>query len=305
MLIILFKVDLGQVVGYLENGRYTYLLPVVVLIFPYVGLRARRWQRLLARQNIRCPFRSALIFYFAAIYIGLVTPGRLGELAKGVFLKQNGMADISQSLPSVVFDRLLDLYCLALLAIMAVAHLGLLAIPFWMTVLMVLACGIAPWWFLNWAKSDNGLVRWVGSALGRFDGRWEKAWALFLEGSRSLISPHLLKALLLTISSYTVYFGQVYLLARMIGLPVTWIDTVMVVAFGVLIGFVPITIAGLGTREAVLIYLFGRLGVPAASTLSFAFLYNIVYIACIGAISAMFWLMLPHRKSLKAMDKNW
>jgi uncharacterized membrane protein YbhN (UPF0104 family) len=74
----------------------------------------------------------------------------------------------------------------------------------------------------------------------------------------------------------------------------------MVTAVAILVGNVPITIAGLGTREATLLFLFGQYGIPAASVLSFAFWYNLVYIVCVGLISAFFWLRLPHRQSLKS-----
>ena len=99
--------------------------------------------------------------------------------------------------------------------------------------------------------------------------------------------------------SYALYFAQTYLIGQAIGLPLDYAQIAMVVAVGILVGYIPITVAGLGTRDAVFIVLFARFGVPAASALSFAFLYNLVYIACVGAISAGFWMRLPDRQALR------
>jgi uncharacterized protein (TIRG00374 family) len=302
--IILIQVDLGQVVQLLRNCQYGYLLLVVLLIFPQIGLRALRWQRLLAQQGIQCSLRSAAIFYFAAIYAGLITPGRMGELVKCYFLKQNGMAGLSQSLPSVLVDRALDLYFLGLVAWAALYHADLLPIPLWAAFLTMAGLGILPWIILKWKGKDQPLISRIGIWLSNRNSRWGESWRVFLHASRSLLSSRLLGSLFLTALSYAVYFGQTYLIGLSIGLPMDYITVAMVVSIGILVGYIPITFAGLGTRDAALIFLFGRYGIPAASALSFAFLYNLVYIVFVGMISVVFWMRLPNRRELKLTKKT-
>ena len=105
--------------------------------------------------------------------------------------------------------------------------------------------------------------------------------------------------LLLTVASYGIYFLQTFFIARSIGLGLDYLTIAMVVSIAILVGFIPVTIAGLGTREAVFIFLLGRFGISSASALSFAFLYNLVYIVCVGLISAVFWMRLPNRREVK------
>jgi uncharacterized protein (TIRG00374 family) len=304
LLVIIASVDLGQVVHHLRNSDYRYLIPVVFLIIPQVALRALRWQRLMAQQGIKCPFRLAFMFYFAAIYIGLITPGRMGELAKCYFIKQNAIASVSRALPSVLIDRVLDLYFLGVLALAALYHIGLLPVPPWAAVLVVVAAGVLPWLILKWPGDNNGPMPRIGTLLSRVATRWGDSWFAVIEGAQSLLSPRLIEAILLTAFSYAVYFWQTCLIGRAIGIPLDCVTIAMVVAIGILIGYVPITIAGLGTREVVLIYFFGRFGITAASALSFAFLYNLVYIVCVGIISAIFWMKLPNRQELKNVQKD-
>jgi uncharacterized protein (TIRG00374 family) len=164
--------------------------------------------------------------------------------------------------------------------------------------------GILPWFILKWKGKDQPLLSRIGIWLSSRNSRWGESWREFVQASRELLSPRLLDSLLLTALSYAIYFGQTYLIGLAIGLPLDYITVAMVVAIGILVGYIPITFAGLGTRDAALIFLFGRYGITAASALSFAFLYNLVYIACVGMISVFFWMRLPNRGELKRMPKE-
>lgn len=289
---------------HLRNSNYRYLIPVILMIIPQIGLRAWRWKRLMAQQGIQCPLRYAFIFYFAAIYIGLITPGRLGEFAKCYFLKHNAIADISQTLPSVIVDRVFDMYFLAIIGLAALYYIDLLPLHPWIVFLLLAITIAMPWLLLRWAKGDRSWVSRMGRHLSRISPRWENFWFAFLEGTRSLMSSRLFEALLLTALSYAVFFAQTFLIGRAVGLPLDIATISMVVAIGVLVGYVPITIAGLGTREAVLIYLFGHFGISVASVLSFAFLYNLVYIACVGVVSVFFWIILPNRNAFVSVRRD-
>ncbi len=300
LIAIIASVDLGQVAHHIRNSDYRYLIPVIGLIFPQVALRALRWQRLMAQQGINCPIRTAMVFYFAAIYIGLITPGRMGEVVKSFFLKQNRIAGVAQSLPSVLLDRLLDVYVLGLLALCALYFMDILPVASWVFALLAVIVAVSPWLILKGGRAGGRWGAAVDAWLLRINPRWQEAWRAFADGSRSLFTPRLVEALSLTLLSYALYFTQVCLIGQAVDLPLDCGPIVMVTAVAILVGYVPITIAGLGTREAVLLFFFGQYGIPAASVLSFAFWYNLVYIVCVGLISAFFWFRLPHRQSLKS-----
>jgi uncharacterized protein (TIRG00374 family) len=304
LIAIVASVDLGDVVDQIGKSDYRYLIAVIALIFPQVALRALRWQRLMAQQGIDCPIRLALVFYFAAIYIGLITPGRMGEVGKCFFLKQNGIAGVAQSLPSVVLDRLLDLYVLGLIALGALYFMPLRPLASWILALLAILAAGSPWLLFKGVRAGG---RWGGAIdawLLRIGPRWRETWHTFAHGSLSLITPRLIEALALTLLSYLLYFTQVCLIGQAIDLPLGCGPIAMVTAVAILVGYVPITIAGLGTREATLLLLFGQYGIPAASVLSFAFWYNLVYIVCVGLISAFFWLRVPHRRTVKRRLKD-
>jgi len=60
-----------------------------------------------------------------------------------------------------------------------------------------------------------------------------------------------------------------------------------------LISFIPISIAGLGTRDATLIYLFSLIGLKPELAVSYAFLVFITFFVCGGLMGAVAWWMKP------------
>ncbi len=299
LVVILFGVDLCAVVDHLKHCDPVPIAWAVVLIVPQIAVRAFRWKQLLRWQGIHCTWSQVLTIYFASTFAGLMTPGRLGEFAKGFFLKQQGAATISYSLPSVLVDRMLDLFVLASLALMALPQFHLIPHAKALVVVAFVLLPAGVFGGLKWLGSSSRLTEVASRMKRRLGDNWSGSLDDFVQGSRQLISIKLFIALGLTILSYGIYFIQTGLIGQAVGLPLGVVPIAMVVVVGILVGYIPITVAGLGTREATLIILFGRLGVPATGALSFAFLYNLVYIACVGLICAGFWLRLPGRQALK------
>ena len=60
-----------------------------------------------------------------------------------------------------------------------------------------------------------------------------------------------------------------------------------------LISFIPISISGLGTRDAALIYLFSLVELKPELAVSYAFLVFLTFFVCGGLIGAVAWWIKP------------
>lgn len=60
-----------------------------------------------------------------------------------------------------------------------------------------------------------------------------------------------------------------------------------------LISFIPISISGLGTRDATLIYLFSLIGLKPELAVSYAFLVFVTFFFCGGLMGAIVWFVKP------------
>lgn len=111
-------------------GFWTVLLGACVLTVASLGLRSLRWIFLLRRAETRIPIRDAYIGYFAGFSL-LFAPLLAGEMAVRAFiLRRRGHVPVHTTLVVNVWERLLDLAALSLLAA-AGATASAHAVPAW------------------------------------------------------------------------------------------------------------------------------------------------------------------------------
>ena len=57
--------------------------------------------------EIKYSLKDSFLMYCSGLYLGVVTPGRMGEIAKALYLKKDGYS-MGKSLVGAVLDRLAD-----------------------------------------------------------------------------------------------------------------------------------------------------------------------------------------------------
>ena len=266
------------------DATLLYVLPALTAIM--IGLRAQRWNLLLAVRQQALPLGRVWGIYAIGIFLGSVTPGRLGDLAKAWYVRSEGKLDWDQALAGALADRLFDVGFMGLLAIWALFQLELRGL---------------------WA--DDGLALYLGSGLAfalllghAADFKsWFKARKEFgfLLGLKEEIG-RLLRvagpgAALLTLLAYAVYFAQTVLMARAMGLALAPGDVVAAIVLVGLAAFLPISVAGFGTREGLLALIFAHRVVP--NSLEMALAYSGLFFGFCFAVPALMgfacWLKNP------------
>ena len=96
-------------------------------------------------------------------------------------------------------------------------------------------------------------------------------------------------AFLLNIFSWLLIYFATFIFALSVGINLPLIYFLAILPVGTIVAFIPVSMAGLGTREATLIGLFALFGVSASSVFSMsllALLFGGIIPAIIGAILA-------------------
>jgi len=268
----------------------------ILLNVPQISIKAFRWRWLLRAQQTQYGTWPVMLSYFGSIFVGLLTPGRLGEFVKAMHVSQDCDVPMGQAFSSVLADRLFDLY-----ALLVVGGLALLSLTAWRDTNSALGCALLALLltlplavFLH--EGAFGRIRTLGSRLGR-PGRWlfaSQSWLLELRsGLRQLSLPCLLAALGLTVLAYAVFFGQCYLLALALGLKTSFVQISFAVALGSLVTLLPFSISGLGTREVTIVTYLGAAGVPAETALAFSLLVFVTFYLVGGLMGAAAWWLKP------------
>jgi uncharacterized protein (TIRG00374 family) len=295
--LILSRIDIGGVMRRVSTVQLP-LLAIAVLLYPLlVMLKAWRWRLLLRQQGVDYAMGPAFLAYNSGLAAGYVTPGRVGELIKALYLRNDKGLTTGRALSSVVLERVLDLY--ALLAT-AVAGIVLIAMPralFTLSVPVLLVAGLGPLLILL-PFIRRRLMGVMDRAATHFvPGRYKEDVAHSLNGFQSgmdqlLVMP-LVLPLAITVISYLVFYGQCYLVALSLGLPMAYGFVAFCVSLGSLMALLPISVAGLGVRDIAFITVFGTKGLAPELAISYSLLFLLVFNVFGGAIGALAWLAKP------------
>ncbi len=284
LLYLLWQTDWVALEAILAQARLDYLVIATCLLVPHLLLKALRWHYLLTLQGCALPLRRSISFYLSALYWGVVTPGRAGELIKVFYLVDTGVTDYGHGLASVLTDRLLDLFALSIVAFASLWWLyptGLagLAAPLGLIATIVLLFVVASRRFLPHIFAFIRGKKTVGeSQLGRTAQH-------FVEGMVQLRTRKLSAAISLTLLAQLLFFYQCFLIALSVGMEITPEMLCAGVSLSSLVGLLPITIMGLGTREATLLHTWSPIGVGLEQILAYASLDILIFYlgtACLG-----------------------
>ena len=288
------NIDLILIKDEILKTNKAFLFFAMTLNIPHLFIKSCRWNILLKQQAINYSSVQSFLVYMSSLYVGFITPGRVGEFMKVLYLKSDKGISVSKGFSSVLVDRLFDLYLLVILGFIGIWHfdvLGKISSSFFVLTIII---GLTPIVMLNkqlMGKFINTLYK--VSVVKKVEVKIEERFEDFYNGLRTLISPKLLISGLLTCLGYFMFFIQSYLIVMAMGLSINFITITLFMAISNLISFIPISISGLGTRDATLIYLFSLIGLKPELAVSYAFLVFITFFVVGGLLGAVAWWFQP------------
>jgi len=291
--LILSRADLGEIFQNIKNINPLYLILAMLMTVPTLFNKTLCWNYIKRQQRIKYSLKNSFLMYCSGLYIGLLTPGRLGEIAKALYLKKDGYS-MGKSLVSVVLDRLSDFVFLLLfifwgsVLFFTVFQKTILIPVLYMTIVIAL--------FLIFLKI--GLIKWVLNKIFRIfiPLKYQKSWQInfqdFINDLKIYKLKHYLIIFLVTAFSWVFYYLQMYVLAKGVGLNIPFLYLAISVTIAGFITLIPISISGVGTRDAALIILFSPFLIAKEQIIAFSalILLMVIWGALIGLIC---WLIKP------------
>ncbi|MBI4343687.1 MAG: flippase-like domain-containing protein [Candidatus Omnitrophica bacterium] len=290
-LILLLRLPKSQQVQFarldLRWLGFCMLLTILMLL-----LESLVWQRLLANQRIRHPYPKTLLSYLASQYLGLVTPGHVGEFLAAGYISTNTGITFGYALSSVVMKKVL-----AWVAIIGFGIWGLPLIaemPFKQGVGRLIALGAVALVALS-----IGIGLWVVS-LKRLAHKWASLspWQIdmteFWSGMRHLASPRLLIPLALTGLAFSLLFVQLNAVLRAMGIALPFVVVARMMALSrVAARLVPVSLVGFGSKDAALIWLLAQQRVDVVAGIAVALLLLICSYLVTLLLSGVCWWINP------------
>lgn len=291
---LLYRLDLRNIIQAYSQANAVLVGFAVLLILVLIAIKTVRWLIILNTLAIAMTWQDALLAYFASLFIGFLTPGRLGEFGRALYVGREREIQPGVAFSSVLADRLFDLYALLIVGASALLALGRDKLHAALSIIAIAAVSIPFVLFLN-----DRFFAWlqiVGIRIGGWVNRTfaEGGWVVGMRaGLKTLSGPWLLSCVMVTVLSYVVFFGQCYLLALALDIHIDFFMVAHAVSLGSLITLLPFSISGLGTREAAIIAYLSASGVQPEVALSFSLLVFATFYIAGGLMGAVAWWIKP------------
>ncbi len=284
---IVYSIGVARIAATLSNLDPVLFAASVSLFVPRIVMSTYRWQLVARRQGIHVDLAPLIRINLIGLFYGTVTPLWVGDWIRMPYLREESTAPLGTCASNVIIDQLMEFAALFGLALAGSVILFPRHPLFFVAFVALLVTVVAVIIYFREKNRSMRLLRLVSRVLipERYREPVFREFHAFygrLPGLSSLVVPFTLGFL-----SYVLYFVQIYLVALSFNVGVPLADFVLVYPVAVLIGLIPITISGFGTREGVLITLLGVYGVAqnvAVATSLSGYVVTLLIPALVGGV---------------------
>jgi hypothetical protein len=236
-----------------------YVLAALAITPPLLVIRVYAWKLIASEQHITLGFGRMLKVFLIGVFYGTPSPGYFGQLMRVPYLKEETGQPYGKLFVNTVletFIHTLSLY--GMMVVGAVLVASLLPELLWFTALWLTAALAIFVFLLERRRGDLvfktlirfGIPRTVRAHASAFTETFYQDFPRL----RSLLLPLVLGAI-----TWLMMFSQEYLIALSMGLDIPYLPFLVLFPIANVVGFIPISIGGLGTREAAAIFIFTSL----------------------------------------------
>lgn len=257
---VISTVDLAALQGVFLNADFRWLGLALFFALGGVILRARRWQILLNALEVRVSLRELVNIYLIGFLFNNLLPSGLGGDAIRMMELNQHSERASDAVTSVLVDRMLGLFALLCIALVALVFrwqavppiIGLTSVVVFVSVIAVAFALINP--SLYQLAQRMPLLRPLTEI-----GFVSKLVQSFQTYSLPALSQSFLVALVFNgfLIAMNVSIGTA------LGAEIALVHYLVFIPLAALVLLLPISVAGLGARETAYVTLFGQVGVPA------------------------------------------
>ncbi|MFN2540582.1 MAG: lysylphosphatidylglycerol synthase transmembrane domain-containing protein [Chthoniobacterales bacterium] len=248
------KIDIARLGAVLANSHALYLALSLAMVVPLTLLTAWRLE-LLAPARAQIDLAEATRLILVASVLNMVLPAKMGDIAKAWFMKNDNVhGGIAFSL--VIFEKTADM-----LSLLFWCAFGLLFYPlkdalFW----IVTAAVIAGFLFGVLLLGSRSLANLIFASAERFRGGdkfrslesgWREMQTFFWSDRHRMVGVSAL-----SIFIWFLHLFQIWLFVFALRASVPFLANLGLAPLAILVGLLPFTFAGIGTRDAALIVLY-------------------------------------------------
>lgn len=270
LVVLYLKIDLTALLAVFEKSHRGWMIVGLGMVIPITMLTAWRLQQL-TPEKAKLTFAEGNRLILAASVLNMVLPSKMGDIAKAYFIQKRGALSGSLALSLVVFEKTCDL-----LSLLFWCGFGLFLYPdkgalFWgMTAVIsggfvfgILLLSSRSFADICFNFSERFAPQAVGNKLEKLQTSWREMHDYFWRDRAQLF--------LLSVTSIFLWFlhlFQIWLFILALKAWTPFLANLALAPLAILAGLLPLTFAGIGTRDAALVFFYNSyLDAPTAAAL--------------------------------------
>jgi len=278
--------------------------PLLLIPFPFFVLfilfiRGFRWQVLLRMVKIPYTLWRSTAVWSIGFFAAAITPGKVGDAIRALYVSRETGKNFGECFLTVFIDRLMDLVTVVIFGMVTIVIFSYhyIEIPS----LWIIFLAIFGFFFLVIAVMSRRLVRKIIKPIfnilvpKKYKEQMSLSFNSFYDSLKMYIKQWkgTLFVLMLTFVYWALVFCLAWYVTYMLGIKITFGYVFIIMPMLTLVELIPISISGLGTREATAIYFFSVVGISSAYAVSFSITYLIMGTYLTSILGFVFWLRNP------------
>jgi len=299
IILILRKLDFSEIKEIILGTNKYYLVLGLSLTLVGAFIKSVRWNYLKRIQNINYSIKDSFIMYCTGILLGIITPGRLGELAKIFYIKKDGYS-YGKSALSIIFDRIFDIVFLVIFSVLGM----LFFINFFEKGIILVVISIPLILIILYFIIQNNLIKNAFSKIFRFliPIKYQKSWQInaqdFINDWKKFKKQNYISIITITSLAWLIYYCQMFILSKSLNINIPFFYLAVSVTIAGIVSMIPISYSGIGTRDLILISFFSVVFISQEMAVAFSSLILLTHLIMV-IVGFFCWLKKPI-----SFDKN-
>lgn len=301
LIFILLRIDLNVAFSILMQANISLLIASFTLQLLNTVIKSEKWRLLVtpfskSYNRLRCAE-----VWMIGYGIGIITPGRVGDFTRAVYLKKDLDISYGKSVATVFIDRLQDIIALFVLSYMGLILFNplLASKPEIRTMISVATILFAVIGVFILRKNSASMI--LRPFFNRFIREGQKRaiksnYDDFYAGIKLIVARKKIIAMtaVLTSISWAIILAASYTTALSVGIEAEFVYFIFLIPIINIIELIPISLSGVGTRDSAAIILFSLIGIAQERAFIFSSMILIT-----NMLFAMIGLILMQRKPVK------
>jgi uncharacterized protein (TIRG00374 family) len=259
LLYVIYTLDVKKLIAAFRSLNPLFILAALALNLPQLLIRNSVWQLILKQHKIQIGYLASLKVFLIGYFYGSFTPAYSGQVMRLPYLKERTGEPYGKLFFNLVIETTLhtiSLYCMMFIgAILVFTELPQIL---YFVIIWLLFVALVILYFIKKERGQrffNALIKYLApQKLKAYLASFADTFYADFPRIKTLLVP-----MLLGVFTWLIVFTQEYIVALALGLSIPYLLFLVLYPVASTVGFLPVTFAGLGTRELTAIFIFTTL----------------------------------------------